>query len=639
MPLSHAAWRFWHRLSGQNSPSRHHMPVALAGPHLLTSPKLSMSKNIRNFCIIAHIDHGKSTLADRILERTGTVTAREMEQQFLDSMDLERERGITIKAQSVRLKYKAKDGQDYILNLIDTPGHVDFTYEVSRSLAACEGAILVVDASQGVEAQTLANVFMALESNLEVFPVVNKIDLPSADPDRVLKEIDETIGLVDTSRAVLASAKAGIGIDEILEAVVKYFPPPMDADDKPLRAMIYDSWFDPYQGVVALCRVIEGRMKKGTKIRLYHVGKEFEVQRVGVFSPKFTDVAELASGEVGAIVTGIKDVRDMKVGDTVMDANNLAAEPLAGFKEAKPMVFCGVYPIDADEYNDLKEALEKLRLNDAAITFEPEPSTALGFGFRCGFLGLVQMDVVQERLEREYNLNLITTAPSVVYKVTKTDGEELWVDNPAKLPELTKIEKIEEPFIKLTVHLPSEYVGAVMALLNDRRGIQQKMDYMTAERVTLIYDMPLNEMVFDFFDRLKSITRGYASMDYELSDYRPSDLVKLDILVNGDPVDALSLIIHRDKSAHRGRELVKKMKELIDRQMYEVVIQAAIGSKIIARETLSALRKKVTAKCYGGDISRKRKLLEKQKEGKKRMKQIGSVEIPQEAFLAVLKVD
>jgi GTP-binding protein LepA len=598
-----------------------------------------MAKNIRNFCIIAHIDHGKSTLADRLLERTGTVTKREMEAQYLDNMDIERERGITIKAQSARLKYKAKDGQDYILNLIDTPGHVDFTYEVSRSLAACEGAILVVDASQGVEAQTLANVFMALDINLEVFPAVNKIDLPSADPERVLKEVDEMIGLVDTTHAVMCSAKTGLGIDDILEAAVKYFPAPKDADAEPMRALIFDSWFDSYQGVIALCRVFEGNIKKGMKIRLHHVGKEFEVQRVGVFTPKFSDVDQIASGEVGAIVCGIRDVRDMKVGDTVMDASNIAAEPLGGFKEVKPMVFCGVYPVDADEYNDLKEALEKLRLNDSAISYEPETSNALGFGFRCGFLGLLHMDVVQERLEREYNLNLITTAPSVVYKVTKTNGEKLEVDNPAKLPDPTLIEVIEEPFIKLSLHTPAEYVGAVMALCNDRRGIQIKMDYVTRDRVLIIYDLPLNEMVFDFYDRLKSATKGYASMDYELSDYRPSTLVKLDILINGDPVDALSLIIHRDKAAVRGRDLTKRMKELIERQMFEVAIQAAIGSKIIARESLSALRKNVTAKCYGGDITRKRKLLEKQKEGKKRMKQIGTVEIPQEAFLAVLKVD
>ncbi len=598
-----------------------------------------MSKNIRNFCIIAHIDHGKSTLADRLLERTGTVTKREMESQFLDNMDLERERGITIKAQSVRLNYKAKDGQTYIFNLIDTPGHVDFTYEVSRSLAACEGAILVVDASQGVEAQTLANVFMALDINLEVFPAINKIDLPSADPDRVIKEIDDVIGLVDTTRAVMCSAKSGIGIDDILEAVVKYFPPPKDADNDPLRALIFDSWFDPYQGVVALCRVFEGKITKGTRIRLHHVGKEFEVLRVGTFTPKFMDVNEIASGEVGAIVCGIRDVRDMKVGDTVMDAGRPSQEPLGGFKEAKPMVFCGVYPIDTDKYKDLKEALEKLRLNDSAITFEPETSSALGFGFRCGFLGLLHMDVVQERLEREYNLDLITTAPSVIYKVTKTNGEFLLIDNPAKLPDQTLIELIEEPYIKMVVHMPSEYVGAVMTLLNERRGIQEKLDYVTADRVSLHYELPLNEMVFDFFDRLKSSTKGYASMDYELTDYRPADLIKLDVLINSEPVDALSLIIHRDKAATRGRDLVKKMKELIDRQMFEIAIQAAIGSKIVARETISALRKNVTAKCYGGDISRKRKLLEKQKEGKKRMKAVGSVEIPQEAFLAVLKVE
>ncbi len=598
-----------------------------------------MSKNIRNFCIIAHIDHGKSTLADRILEKTGTVTAREMEAQFLDNMDIERERGITIKAQSVRLDYKAKDGVTYTLNLIDTPGHVDFTYEVSRSLAACEGAILVVDASQGVEAQTLANVFMALDGNLEVFPAINKIDLPSADPERVKAEIDEVIGLVDTSRSVYCSAKSGIGIEDVLEAVVKYFPAPKDADQEPLRALIFDSWYDPYQGVVALARVFEGEIKKGTKMRLFHGGKEHEVQKVGTFSPKYRDVAALRSGEVGAIICGIKDVRDVKVGDTIMDANNMATESLGGFKEAKPMVFCGVYPIDADQYGDLKESLEKLLLNDSAITFEPETSTALGFGFRCGFLGLLHMDVVQERLEREYNLNLITTAPSVIYKVTKNDGELIMVDNPAKLPDQVKIAKIEEPFIKLTIHTPSEYVGAVMQILNERRGNQIKMDYITADRVTLLYDLPLNEMVFDFFDKLKSSTKGYASMDYELSEYHEADLVKLDVLINGDPVDALSLIIHRDKAATRGRELAKKMKELIDRQMFEIAIQAAIGSKVVARENISALRKNVTAKCYGGDISRKRKLLEKQKEGKKRMKQIGSVEIPQEAFLAVLKID
>jgi GTP-binding protein LepA len=538
-----------------------------------------MPKNIRNFCIIAHIDHGKSTLADRLLERTGTVTSRQMEAQLLDNMDIERERGITIKAQSARLNYKAKDGQTYILNLIDTPGHVDFTYEVSRSLAACEGAILVVDASQGVEAQTLANVFMALENDLAVFPAINKIDLPSADAERVKAEIDEVIGLVDTSKAVLCSAKSGIGIDDILEAVVQNFPPPKDADSEPLRALIFDSWYDPYQGVIALARIFEGKIKKGTKIHLHHADKSFEVQRLGVFTPKFSDVSEVASGEVAALVCGIRDVRDMKVGDTIMETNNRAKEPLGGFQEAKPMVFCGVYPIDADQYNDLKEALEKLRLNDSAISYEPETSNALGFGFRCGFLGLLHMDVVQERLEREYNLNLITTAPSVVYKVTCTDGEQLMVDNPAKLPDHTKIEKIEEPFIKITVHMPAEYVGAVMQILNDRRGVQIKMDYVTKDRVTLLYDLPLNEMVFDFFDKLKSATKGYASMDYELSDYREADLVKLDVLINSDPVDALSLIIHRAKAAIRGRELVKKMKELIDRQMFEIAIQAAIEDR------------------------------------------------------------
>jgi GTP-binding protein LepA len=598
-----------------------------------------VSKNIRNFCIIAHIDHGKSTLADRLLERTGTVQKREMEAQYLDNMDIERERGITIKAQSVRLNYKAKDGQTYILNLIDTPGHVDFTYEVSRSLAACEGAILVVDASQGVEAQTLANVFMALENNLEVFPVINKIDLPAADPENAKKEIDEAIGLVDTSRSVLASAKSGIGIDDILEAVIQYFPAPRDADAEPLRALIFDSWYDSYQGAMALCRVFEGKITKGMKIRLHHVGQEFEVIRLGVFSPKFRDVDQIASGEVGAVICGIREVKYMKVGDTILDASNLSTAPLSGFKEVKPMVFSGLYPVNSDEYNDLKEALEKLQLNDSAITFEPETSSALGFGFRCGFLGLLHMDVVQERLEREYNLNLITTAPSVVYHVRTTSGEDLIVDNPAKLPESTKIEKVEEPYIKLTLHTPSEFVGAVIQLCTDRRGIQEKMDYLTKDRVTIVYQIPLAEMMFDFYDRLKTMTKGYASMDYELSDYRESNLVKVDVLVNGDPVDALSLIIHRDKAAMRGREIVKKMRELIDRQMFEIAIQAAIGSKIIARETVSAYRKNVTAKCYGGDISRKRKLLEKQKEGKKRMKQVGSVEIPQEAFLAVLKVE
>lgn len=599
-----------------------------------------MPKPIRNFCIIAHIDHGKSTLADRLLEATGTVTSREMKSQYLDSMDIERERGITIKAQSVRLNYKSKKtGQEYILNLIDTPGHVDFTYEVSRSLAACEGAILVVDASQGVEAQTLANVFLALENNLEVFPVINKIDLPSADPERVIQEVDETIGLVDTTRAVKCSAKSGIGIVDVLDAVVEYIPPPQDKDHEPLRALIFDSWFDPYQGVIALCRVFEGQLTADMSIHLHHVDRNYTVQKLGIFSPKFIEVDALRSGEVGAVICGIKDVRDMKVGDTIMDASRLASTPIDGFAEAKPMVFCGIYPVDADDYQDLKESLEKLKLNDSAITWEPETSSALGFGFRAGFLGLLHMDVVQERLEREYGLNLITTAPSCVFRVTTTKGEVLLVDNPAKLPESTKIEKIEEPYIRLSINLPNEFVGPIMGLCNDRRGIQEKMDYLTKDRVSIVYQLPLSEMVFDFYDRLKSLSKGYASMDYALSDYRESDLVKLDILINTEPVDALSIIVHRDKAHYRGRELAKKLKELIERQMFEIAIQAAIGTKIVARESVSAFRKNVTAKCYGGDISRKRKLLEKQKEGKKRMKQIGSVEIPQEAFLAVLKVD
>lgn len=599
---------------------------------------MASSKNIRNFCIIAHIDHGKSTLADRLIEKTGAVSSREMEAQYLDNMDIEKERGITIKAQTVRLLYKAKDGQTYTLNLIDTPGHVDFTYEVSRSLAACEGAILVVDTTQGVEAQTLANVYMALSNNLEILPVLNKIDLPSAEVDRTRQEIEDVIG-IDASHAVKASAKAGIGIEEILDSVVTFFPPPKNEDEKPLRALIFDSWFDQYQGVVTLARVFDGKVKKGDRIRLYHVGKEFEVQKLGVFAPKFTEVAELASGEVGCFICGIKDVRDTKVGDTICAAGMEGLVPLKDFQEVKPMVFSGLYPIDADQYNDLKDALEKLSLNDSAFTYEPETSTALGFGFRCGFLGLLHMDVVQERLEREYNLNLITTAPSVIYRVTQTDGAVLSVDNPSKLPAQVKIARIEEPYVRLTIHLPNEFVGNVISLCTERRGIQKKIEYVTSDRVMLEYEIPLAEMVFDFFDRLKSITRGYASMDYELLDYRESEVVKVDILINGDPVDALSVITHRDKAPYRGRELAVKLKELIERQMFEVNIQAAIGSKIIARETLGALRKNVTAKCYGGDITRKRKLLEKQKEGKKRMKQIGTVEIPQEAFLAVLKVD
>ena len=599
------------------------------------------AKNIRNFSIIAHIDHGKSTLADRLIEITGTLTKREMESQVLDSMDIERERGITIKAQTVRMRYKANDGQEYILNMIDTPGHVDFTYEVSRSLAACEGAILVVDASQGVEAQTLANVYLAMENNLEIFPVLNKIDLPGAEPDRVQAEIEDVVG-IDASHAVKISAKTGVGVPDVLEEIVKRVPPPKDqgefSADAPLRALVFDSWFDPYYGVVALTRVFSGSVKKGDKLRLAHTGKLFDCQKVTFFTPKMQDTDVITTGEVGAIITGLKDVRDVKVGDTVVRQGETPGE-LKGFKEVKPMVFCGVYPIETNDYANLRDALDKLKLNDSAFTYEPETSNALGFGFRCGFLGLLHMEVFQERLERQYNLAIISTAPSVVYKVTTTRGEKFDVDNPSKMPPPTEIEKIEEPYIKCTVHTPNEFVGNVLALFQERRGQQVGIDYVTKERVQVKYEMPLSEMVFDFFDKLKSSTRGYASMDYELIDYREGDMVKLDILLNGEGVDALSVMIHRDRAQHRGGVLAKKLKELIERQMYEVAIQAAIGSKIVARETLSAFRKNVIAKCYGGDISRKRKLLEKQKEGKKRMKQIGSVEVPQEAFLAVLKVD
>ncbi|MGZ3713019.1 MAG: translation elongation factor 4 [Bdellovibrionota bacterium] len=599
------------------------------------------AKNIRNFSIIAHIDHGKSTLADRMIEVTGTLTKREMESQVLDSMDIERERGITIKAQTVRMKYRAKDGQDYILNMIDTPGHVDFTYEVSRSLAACEGAVLVVDASQGVEAQTLANVYLAMENNLEIFPVLNKIDLPGAEPERVRAEIEDVVG-IDASNALNISAKTGVGVPDVLEEIVKRVPPPKDqgefAADSQLRALVFDSWFDPYYGVVALTRVFSGAVKKGDKLRLAHTGKEFECQKVTFFTPKMQDTDLISTGEVGAIITGLKDVRDVKVGDTVVRQGETPGE-LKGFKEVKPMVFCGVYPIETNDYANLRDALDKLKLNDSAFTYEPETSNALGFGFRCGFLGLLHMEVFQERLERQYNLAIISTAPSVVYRVTTTQGDVLAVDNPSKMPPPTEIAKIEEPYIKCTVHTPNEFVGAVLALFQERRGEQVGIDYVTKERVQVKYEMPLSEMVFDFFDRLKSSTRGYASMDYELIDYREGDMVKLDILLNGEGVDALSVMIHRGRAQQRGGVLAKKLKELIERQMYEVVIQAAIGSKIVARETISAFRKNVIAKCYGGDISRKRKLLEKQKEGKKRMKQIGSVEVPQEAFLAVLKVD
>ncbi|MFA5516456.1 MAG: translation elongation factor 4 [Desulfuromonadales bacterium] len=597
-----------------------------------------MSLNlIRNFSIIAHIDHGKSTLADRLLEFTGTLSARERTDQFLDKMDLERERGITIKAQAVRLKYHADDGKDYILNLIDTPGHVDFTYEVSRSLSACEGGLLVVDATQGVEAQTLANVYIAIDQNLEVFPVLNKIDLPSAEPQRVKEEIEEIIGL-DTSDAVVASAKEGIGIHDILEAIVRKIPPPQGDANAPLKALIFDSWYDPYQGVITLVRIFNGTLKKGDKIQLMANRRTYEVLKIGVFSPHPVEIAELSAGEVGFVIAGIKVVQDAKVGDTLTHLHRPTDRPLPGFKEVKPMVFSGLYPIDSSDYDALRDALEKLRLNDASFSFEPENSLALGFGFRCGFLGLLHMEIIQERVEREFRVDLITTAPTVGYKVTTTQGEQLLVESANKLPELQHIEKIVEPFILASIHVPNEFVGAVLSLCEEKRGTQREIKYLTANRVMVVYELPLNEIVLDFYDRLKSISRGYASLDYEYLDYRESDLVRLNVMINGEVVDALSLIVHRDKSQYRGRELVARMKEFIPRQQYEVAIQAAIGSKIIARETVKALRKDVTAKCYGGDITRKRKLLEKQKEGKKRMKQIGSVELPQEAFLAILKV-
>ena len=595
-------------------------------------------KHIRNFSIIAHIDHGKSTIADRLIEYTGTLSEREMEAQVLDSMDLERERGITIKAQTVRLDYRGEDGELYELNLIDTPGHVDFNYEVSRSLAACEGALLVVDAAQGVEAQTLANVYLALEHDLEIVPVINKIDLPSAEPERVKEEIEDSIGL-DTSAAVLASAKTGIGIKEILDAVVAYIPHPEGDADAPLRALIFDSYFDAYKGVIAHVRIKEGMIKKGMKLKLMATGKAFEVTDVGCFRPRPVDTGELRTGEVGFIAGALKDVRDVRVGDTVTSAEHPAAEALPGYRGVTPMVFCGLYPEDSKDYDNLREALEKLQLNDAALVFEPETSIALGFGFRCGFLGLLHMDVIQERLEREYNLGLIMTAPSVVYHVCRTDGTMREVSNPADLPPQTEIDHIEEPCVKATVIVPKDYVGAVMEISQEKRGVFQTMDYLDATRVTVVYHIPLNEILYDYFDRLKSATRGYASLDYELIDYQTSNLVKLDILLNGDPVDALSTIVHRDRAAQRGRQLAAKLKEIIPQQMFEIPIQAAIGSKIIARENVRARRKDVLAKCYGGDITRKRKLLEKQKEGKKRMKAVGSVELPQEAFMAVLKID
>ncbi|KIH77428.1 GTP-binding protein LepA [Geoalkalibacter ferrihydriticus] len=592
---------------------------------------------IRNFSIIAHIDHGKSTLADRLLEETGTLSAREKADQFLDKMELERERGITIKAQAVRLKYHADDGKDYILNLIDTPGHVDFSYEVSRSLKACEGALLVVDASQGVEAQTLANVYMAIDQNLEVFPVINKIDLPAADPQRVKEEIEEIIGL-DASDAVEASAKEGIGIHEILEHIVQKVPPPKGDPDAPLKALIFDSWYDSYQGVITLVRIIDGRLKKGDKILLMANKKNYEVTQVGVFSPHPVAIGSLSAGEVGFVIASIKVVQDAKVGDTITHPDRPTATPLPGFQVVKPMVFSGLYPIDTGEYDLLRDALEKLRLNDSSFSFEPENSLALGFGFRCGFLGLLHMEIIQERLEREFGVDLITTAPTVVYHVTTVKGEMLKVESANMLPEVQYIEKMEEPFILASIHVPNEYVGAVLALCEEKRGTQREIKYLTASRVMVVYELPLNEIVLDFYDRLKTLTRGYASLDYEPLDYRKSDLVRLNILVNGEPVDALSLIVHRDKAYYRGKDLVSKMKEFIPRQQFEVALQAAIGGKVVARETVKALRKDVTAKCYGGDISRKRKLLEKQKEGKKRMKQVGNVELPQEAFMAILKV-
>ena len=596
------------------------------------------NKNIRNFSIIAHIDHGKSTIADRLIEYTGTLSQREMEAQVLDNMDLERERGITIKAQTVRIDYKGKDGEMYQLNLIDTPGHVDFTYEVSRSLAACEGALLVVDAAQGVEAQTLANVYMALENDLEIVPVINKIDLPSADPDRVKEEIENSIGL-DTGNAVLASAKTGIGIEEILDAIVEYIPAPGGDEEAPLQALIFDSYFDSYKGVIAHVRVKQGCIKKGMKLKMMATGKTFEVTDVGCFKPQPMDVGYLDVGEVGFVAGSLKDVRDVRVGDTITFADNPAAEPLPGYRGVTPMVYCGLYPVESSDYDNLKDALEKMQINDAALVFEAETSVALGFGFRCGFLGLLHMDVIQERLEREYNLKLITTAPSVIYHVYKTDGSVVNVSNPSDLPPQTEIEHIEEPYVKATVIVPNDFVGAVMEISQDKRGEFKNMDYLDTNRVMITYHIPLNEIIFDYFDRLKSATRGYASLDYELADYKESKLVKVDILLNGDPVDALSTIVHKDRAAGRGRQLAAKLKEIIPQQMFEIPIQAAIGSKVIARENVRARRKDVLAKCYGGDISRKRKLLEKQKEGKKRMKAVGSVEVPQEAFMAILKID
>lgn len=594
-----------------------------------------MAIRIRNFSIVAHIDHGKSTLADRLLEYTGALSEREMTDQVLDTMDLERERGITIKAHAVRLNYHADDGNEYILNLIDTPGHVDFSYEVSRSLASCEGALLVVDASQGVEAQSVANAYLALENNLEIIPVINKIDLPAADPEKTKEHIEDAIGL-DCSFAVLTSAKEGRGTHEILEAIVNRVPPPEGDDDNPLKALIFDSWFDNYQGVIVLVRIFDGRVKQGDKIRLMAVDNVFEVSQVGIFTPKITPVHELASGEVGYIIAGIKRIADTKIGDTVTDANNPAAEPCPGYKDIKPMVFCGLYPTASHQYENLRDALNKLRLNDASFTFEPETSLALGFGFRCGFLGLLHMEIIRERLEREFDLSLLSTAPTVVYRVTGPDLNVIFVDNPALLPD--QYEMIEEPFVLATIFLPQEFIGPILDLCQEKRGLQKTFAYIGKDKIKIEYELPLNEILWDFFDKLKSLSRGYASMDYEFIGFRESDLIKLSILLNGEIVDALSLIVHREKAYYKGRDLTEKLRGIIPRQMFEVIIQAAIGNKIIARENVKALRKDVIAKCYGGDITRKRKLLEKQKEGKKRMKQFGRVELPQEAFLAVLKV-
>ncbi|HSW62988.1 MAG TPA: translation elongation factor 4 [Dissulfurispiraceae bacterium] len=594
-----------------------------------------MPKNIRNFSIIAHIDHGKSTLADRLLEYTGALSSREMMAQVLDSMDLERERGITIKAHAVRLNYQAEDGRQYIFNLIDTPGHVDFSYEVSRSLASCEGCLLVVDATQGVEAQTLANTYLAIDHNHEIIPVINKIDLPGAEVDRVKDQIEEVVG-IDASEAILASAKEGIGTKEILEAIARKVPAPLGSDDKPLKALIFDSWFDNYQGVIMLVRVFDGVLRPGMKIRLMAVNQDYEVGKVGHLTPKAVDAAELTSGEVGYVIAGIKNIIDTKIGDTITDAVRPAEIALAGYKEIKPMVFCGFYPIETHEYENLKTALEKLRLNDSSFSYEPETSTALGFGFRCGFLGLLHMEIVKERLEREFQLSLISTAPTVIYRVTKADGSVITVDNPSSLP--LQFEQIEEPYVKVSIFVPQPFVGQMLELCQSKRGIQKDFVYIGKDRIMLTYELPLNEILWDFYDSLKSLSRGYASMDYDFLGYQPSNLTKLDILINGEPVDALSLIVHKDSAYYRGRDIVERLRKVIPRQMFEIAIQAAIGSKIIARESVKAMRKDVLAKCYGGDISRKRKLLEKQKEGKKKMKQIGRVELPQEAFLSVLKV-